>query len=54
VDEHRHADRCAVLKEGDDAGIVEVKIADMIADLDARVARCAASIDLGAGGICVL
>ena len=44
-----------MLKKGDDVGIVEVEIPDMIADLDARVARCAAAaIELGAGGICAL
>ena len=38
MDEHRHADARTVLEEGDDAGVVEIAVSDVVADLDAEVA----------------
>ena len=54
VDEYRHADRGAVLQEGDDACVIEVAVADVVADLDAEVAVHLASLDLPACGVGVL
>ena len=46
--------RGAVLQEGDDAGVVEIAVADVVADLDAAMAAGKAAIELGAGGVGVL
>ena len=54
VDEHRRAHRRAVLEERDDALVVEVAVADVVADLDARVSGGQAPVQLRAGGVGVL
>src|SRR5690242_12488896 len=45
MDEHWHTEASAVLKEGDDAGVVEIPVADMIADLDAAMTAGEAAFD---------
>ena len=54
VDEDRRAHRRAVLQELRDAGVVQVAVADVVADLDARVARRQAPVQLRAGRVRVL
>ena len=52
--QHRSTDVGTVVQESNDAGIVEVLRADMVADLYANVPGLHASAHLGAGGIDVL
>ena len=54
MDEHRRPDVGAVAEEVDDAVVVEVALADVVADLDAGVPGGEAAIELGARLIGVL
>ena len=54
VHEHRCANVGAVLEELHGAGVVEITLTDVVADLDPSVPGGQAAVELGAGGVGVL
>ena len=43
-----------MLKEGDNTGVIEIPVADMVADLDAAMTASKAAFDLRTRCVCVL